>query len=500
MTDTVEFSSTAQHICKRLYTLSVEFNNESVKLKEELILSGVMNEIDDYDDVIKNKKLCGSLVQYVALGLSEEVSKSTYGKSIEISDFDLYFCCRTEEGTRKFFAKHFPYKSVCELDAIYAEIKKKVRAIQAMLYRLRDNIINNMQLFNTPDFELRKKENSEKQKKNKIERELKTREEIKEEVVRNLTTPSPPKKSPPPKKNWKIIDEDECDEGDEGEPLDSELIDFSEPRSVDELDSTTELTPEGYQYEDGFIVKKEREIAEEREEMEELPEDTYDELPDMSLDENMKMESDNKLSFREVQVLTGKRNIHHEESPFRKQFRTRNDLLANSEDTIQDLYETDPSQVENLLRNISINQDWIIFEPCCGNRAISDVFRKHGFEVIDRDLYFPDDQGNVFNYLEADFPPFYNCTITNPPFANKIKFLERAIESGKPFIFFLPSKTIHNKEMKQLVECSGLKILIPTSRPKFLHNKEWVHPEDVVWFLGNFEYLEIGKIVVEYMN
>jgi hypothetical protein len=170
--------------------------NESIQIeakyfKEELILSDLLDERSDYYDVINDTGFMKYLTVHLAVELSHNVSTSIYGKNlffcsekkhwVGISDFHLYFHCNTEKSARLYFAQKFP--SVFVPDAVYYKIMKKIRAIRQRLYRLRNNIIANMELLNTPDFEYRK---NLKKKEKKEMKEMKEKKEKKKKINKYL--------------------------------------------------------------------------------------------------------------------------------------------------------------------------------------------------------------------------------------------------------------------------------------------------------------------------
>lgn len=175
------------------------------------------------------------------------------------------------------------------------------------------------------------------------------------------------------------------------------------------------------------------------------------------------------------------------------------EIRENGDEQMQDLYETDPVQVERLLDYLPLVPNMTFFECCNGNGAISNVLKQRGFRVIERDLFIPNERGEVFDYLKDPLPSDYDMTISNPPYANKGKFIERAFGSGKPFIFLLPLKTLNLKVMKEFAKTHGLYVFMPSEPAKFFRNGEWVKPEDVAWFVGNEEHISAGRVEIFYM-
>lgn len=94
-----------------------------------------------------------------------------------------------------------------------------------------------------------------------------------------------------------------------------------------------------------------------------------------------------------------------------------------------DFYPTPPYATHALLDKESFMGD--IWEPACGNGAMSEILQLLGFPVKSSDLY---DRG--FGETGKDFLLYsHRCThiITNPPFNQAQKFVEHALHcaSGK---------------------------------------------------------------------
>lgn len=67
----------------------------------------------------------------------------------------------------------------------------------------------------------------------------------------------------------------------------------------------------------------------------------------------------------------------------------------------------------------------LVWEPACGDGAISEVLKEHGYIVHSTDLY---DHGYRYGVAEADFMDYHmvGCDIvTNPPFSLAEKFIRR---------------------------------------------------------------------------
>jgi hypothetical protein len=438
----MEFSISAINLCKDIILTAYDFTEKCVLLKEELVFCNVLNETDDFDSVMSNKDFKKALKNHLATGLNEDPKTSKWGKltdKILISDFDLYFKCRVEKDARFYLDEKFKDITIDEYNEAITLIKRKGKNLNTWLVRQREIVIYSMDFLNTPDIQYLKKELSEKKKKKMEEKLNKSSDDIKEEVNKKLF--KSPKSVPFTYVVDDILEDDILDKEDLDETMKE---DENEP---DELDNV----PEEYKTAEGYLKD---DFVEEQEEN----------------------------SEQEIKGLA-------------KMFKKRHENIANG--NIQDLYETDPEQLEEFLEFHPIDKDTIIFEPCKGNGAISNVFKKNGYTVIERDKYIPNEDGELHDFLEAEMPTHFDLIFTNPPFNGKGKFIERCIDANKPFVLLLPLKTLtQRKVLKNALDKVGLKIVFPKRDMKFLHKGKWVQPEDCAWFISTES---IGLIEMIYM-
>lgn len=78
----------------------------------------------------------------------------------------------------------------------------------------------------------------------------------------------------------------------------------------------------------------------------------------------------------------------------------------------------------------------IIWEPACGDGAISKVFLDRGFSVKSTDLYDRGFGSYGRNFL-TDSHPEFDVIVTNPPFNISVDFINRARMFGVPFAMLL---------------------------------------------------------------
>ena len=99
-----------------------------------------------------------------------------------------------------------------------------------------------------------------------------------------------------------------------------------------------------------------------------------------------------------------------------------------------------------------------ILEPTHGKGAISDLLEEWGYTVIKQDKYPKTDDTIEADFLTDDIPEC-DMIIFNPPFCLKTEFLQRACESGKPFIFICPVTIIETQKRFALFREHQLTIL-----------------------------------------
>lgn len=103
---------------------------------------------------------------------------------------------------------------------------------------------------------------------------------------------------------------------------------------------------------------------------------------------------------------------------------------SNYERQSVDFYATDPQSLELLLKKLKeddINLPHKICEPACGMGHLSEVLKKHGYDVISYDLY-DHGYGKIgVDFLKSDIKA--KCFLTNPPYKYALEFVKKAIEN-----------------------------------------------------------------------
>jgi len=505
------FSLIAQGICKNLFRISNDFLMESVNLRKELIKSGVISEEETYDMVVANTKLRSALVQYLGLGLPTEPILSRYGREFGISDYDIYFHCNTASKASAYIGRIMPDKSFSEVSQILDSLAKQKKKIQQYLYRIRDQVIANMGLPETPDFELIKREKSSEKKK-KQEEAMTTAEELRSIVTNKLFNATHSSKKNTGDDSFmdeRALAEPDADELDaepmvehdaetmgehDAEPV-AKLLDELGPDRVDEHIDSDGKTHKVYIFRPKMPatepVVAEPVAAEpdyvDDDETETLESDKYDSDGKDNIDDLFGPDDNSNESIQQKNAGGGKwgnRSMEPDE---------------------QQLYETCECDVLDLLEylkgRLPKKFGRRVFEPCYGNGAIAKVVEKHGYTVtVARDKYTLEES---HDFLTEDYPDrnSYDLIITNTPFKDKARFFEQLQLSCKPFCAIFPCDLIGALANKWR---NGYKILVPKKVMMFEHDgRKSGYGGHCFWFLGNFyeEWLNTDHTyTIEYLK
>lgn len=123
---------------------------------------------------------------------------------------------------------------------------------------------------------------------------------------------------------------------------------------------------------------------------------------------------------------------------------------AEGERNPVDYYATDPQSVEIFLKKLK--EDKIILpneihEPACGGGHISEVLKKHGYNVHSSDLYNHGYGNTGIDFLKSNINA--RCIFTNPPYKKALYFVKKSLESvtnNGYVIMFLRIQFLEGKE------------------------------------------------------
>ena len=128
----------------------------------------------------------------------------------------------------------------------------------------------------------------------------------------------------------------------------------------------------------------------------------------------------------------------------------------------EDYYATDPLAAELLLQIEDIDKSKPIWECAAGEKHLSNVFEKHGYNVRSSDIIVRANGGvEKLDFLTQN-EKWDGTIITNPPYRHGIEFIEKAIETvteGNKVIMFLKVQFLEGKTRKKLFEKYPPKII-----------------------------------------
>lgn len=126
-----------------------------------------------------------------------------------------------------------------------------------------------------------------------------------------------------------------------------------------------------------------------------------------------------------------------------------------------DFYPTPREATVALLDFLALPTKTVVWEPACGEGHMVDVMQEYDLQVIGTDIQSGTD------YLTTE-DRVCDWIITNPPFSLADQFIERSIESGKPFAMLLKAQYWHAKKRLELFRRYAPTYILPlTWRPDF---------------------------------
>jgi hypothetical protein len=155
-----------------------------------------------------------------------------------------------------------------------------------------------------------------------------------------------------------------------------------------------------------------------------------------------------------------------------------------------DFYPTPPTATEQLIRCIGFPER--IWEPACGDGAISRVLESHDYQVISSDLY---DHG--YGETGADFLQTSarraNAIITNPPYCLAEAFLQHALDLQVRKIALLCKLAfLEGVKRSSILEASPLHyVLVFRRRLQLTRNGESMRNRGMIafaWFVWERNY------------
>ena len=150
---------------------------------------------------------------------------------------------------------------------------------------------------------------------------------------------------------------------------------------------------------------------------------------------------------------------------------------------VADFYPT-PPDVTFVLLNFLDLKPCTIWEPACGDGAMSEVLKYAGHNVLSSDLRYDSGYGmGGADFLKAESDGSVDWVITNPPFSMAAQFIEKALSVTPNVAMLLKSQFWHAKKRQPLFEKHPPAWILPlTWRPSFLEKERGSSPlMDVIW-------------------
>jgi hypothetical protein len=147
-----------------------------------------------------------------------------------------------------------------------------------------------------------------------------------------------------------------------------------------------------------------------------------------------------------------------------------------------DFYPTPPECTEALVRAFpSLFQGVHLWEPACGDGAISDVLSRRA-TVLSTDLHVRGYGTGGVDFLTASLPNDVQGIVTNPPFDLAGDFIEHACSMGVPVAMLVKATYWHAKGRIGLFRRTGPLAVCPlTWRPRFCPERGKAPTMDFIW-------------------
>jgi len=173
----------------------------------------------------------------------------------------------------------------------------------------------------------------------------------------------------------------------------------------------------------------------------------------------------------------------------------------------EDYYATDPIAVELLLDLETFNKD--IWECACGEKHLSNVLEKRGFNVRSSDIIKRCDNIEEYDFLGMENIEWKGDIITNPPYKYAKEFVYKALQiipKGNKIAMFLRVQFLEGKERKQLfTNFPPTKVLVSSSRILCAKNAEFEKMKQgggsavaYAWFIWQKGYK--GDTIIKWFN
>lgn len=137
----------------------------------------------------------------------------------------------------------------------------------------------------------------------------------------------------------------------------------------------------------------------------------------------------------------------------------------NSKRQTEDFYATDSFAIVKMadkLKELGISK--IVWECACGNGCLSEPLKALGYDVFSTDL-IDRGYGQVEDFLTSD-RRWDGDIITNPPFKDAVKFIEKSmqlLQPGRKALFLLKIQFLETSKRAEIFKKHGLKRVVVNS-------------------------------------
>lgn len=148
-----------------------------------------------------------------------------------------------------------------------------------------------------------------------------------------------------------------------------------------------------------------------------------------------------------------------------------------------DFYPSPPDVTEALMQFLRLDPELYVWEPACGDGAMSRILERHVNNVLSTDLR---DEPSIYGRRGVDFLGAEGAAdwiITNPPFNLAEGFIRKSLSITPNVAMLLKSQYWHAASRLQLFnDCRPSHVLPLTWRPSFLEKERGNSPlMDVIW-------------------
>lgn len=169
----------------------------------------------------------------------------------------------------------------------------------------------------------------------------------------------------------------------------------------------------------------------------------------------------------------------------------------------EDFYATDPIAAELLCDVETFSKN--IWEPACGMGHLSEVFKRHGYNVRSSDL-IDRGYGEVQDFLGMDVIEWDGDIITNPPYKFALDFIYKAMQiipDGRKVAMFLKVQFLEGKERRRLFNtCPPRYVYVSSSRILCAKNGDFSSISSsavaYAWFVWEKGYK--GDTIIKWIN